>query len=334
MIKNFLDDVYIVENMSSKKFKELGNDFKLLTPKELTNDDFILKKIKKQKISHLLCSIGIIKTDDLKKKPDYILGTRNNKLKTHNLFKKQKTYQKKYNIINDLVINNDIILYFNKSDEIIEITGYKKNPLKILFYGKICNYDEDEELIRPYNCSFVECVASIRDINARKILYPILAYFANDNILICDRHNVTYQAKSIWYRYFDENGILDKYGPLDDFNLISNENYNNIMYHEVDKKRKNDILINQKYNNFKYENKMDRVFKQMILNKKYLYRKRLLLSLKKEHYLDWAFKLNNNFKKNIENPLKILINRHEKNKKLEKKINTLSDSFFHDLIFS
>jgi hypothetical protein len=333
MIKNFLDDIYIVENISSKKFKTLGNDFKLLTPKELVDDEFILKKIKKQKISHLLCSIGIIKTDHLRKKPDYIIGIHNNKLKTHILFKKQKTYQKKYDLINDL-INDDIILYFNKSDEIIEIIGYKKKPLQILFYGKICNYDEDEEFIRPYNCSFVECVASIRDINARKILYPILGYFANDNVLVCDRNNVTYKAKSVWYRYFDENNILDKYGPLDDFNLISNENYNNIMYHKINKNKKNDILINQKYDNFKYENKMDRVFKQMILNKSDIYKKRLLISLKREHYLDWAFKLNNNFKKNIEEYIKILISRHEKNKKLEKKIISLSDSFFHAQIFS
>jgi len=334
MIKNFLDDVYIVENMSSKKIKTFGNNFKLLTPDELINNKLLLNKIKQQKISHLLCSVGIIEINNLKKDADYVLGIYNNKLKTNILFKRQKNYQKKYDCINDL-INDQIILYFNKSDEIIEIIGYKKDPLEILFYGKICNYDEDEDYIRPYNCSFVECVASIRDINARKILYPTLAYFANNNILVCDRYNVTHKAKSVWYRYFDENGILDKYGPLDDFNLISNENYKNIMYHKINKNKKNNFLINhQSYHDFKNENKIDRIFKEMILNKSDLYRKRLLISLKREHYLDWAFKLNNNFKKNIEDSIKILISRHEKNNKLEKKIASLSDSFFHTQIFT
>lgn len=305
MIKNFLDDIYIIENMSSKKFKTLQEDYKLLTPSELIENKLILKKIKKNKLKDLLCSIGIIKVKDLKNKPDKILGIYNNKIKTNILFKKEKKYQKKYNDLNDLVLNSNLAIYINSSEENVEITCYNKTNQNILFFGKISNIEEYDDL-RPYDCSFVESVAAIKDINAKNIVYPLLAYYSNNNLIISDRNILTHKAKSVWLQFFSDKNYISKYLPIDNLKLTNNLNYNLISYHKCKK------------------------IKKISLSK----RKRKLLSLKREHYLDWVFKLNNEFKRKNEFLIKILINRHNKSEKIEKELDKASDSFFHQMIYS
>ena len=288
MIKNFLDDIYIAENMSSKKFKMLGYDFKLLTPNELIDNKLLIKEIKKNKISHLFCSIGIIKTNHLKNRPDKILGISNDKLKTNIFFRKQNKYKKKYNNLKDLIYDPNITLYINKSEDYVEITCYNKNNMNILFFGKISNIEEYDEL-RPYDCSFVESIGAIKDINAKNIVYPLLGYYSNNNLMICDRNIITHKAKSVWLQFFDDNNYISKYLPVDNLKLTTDLDYTPISYYKC-KKIKN---INK-----------------LSLTK----RKRKLLILKKEHYLDWVFKLNSEFKNNNENLIKTLIDRHSKSK--------------------
>lgn len=309
MIKNFLDDIYLIENMSSKEFYNLNQDYKLLTPPQIFHHE-VYTKIKKHKINNLLCSIGIINVKDIKKnKVDKIIGISNNKTKTSILFKKEKKYQKKYNDLDDLIKEPNFSLYINEEECNTEIILYNLKTLEILFTGKINNKDEDEDFIRPYNCSFVESVASIRDINSKLTLYPILGYYSNNNIIISDRNILSHKAKSVWYQYFNSNNVFCKYSPIDD-NIISDEEYNLILYHQIDNKRKK-FLLNKK-------------------NKKDLYLKRSLICLKKEHYLDWCFKLNESFKDQIKLKINILKDRHVKNKKIEKKIFNSSNDFFHN----
>lgn len=309
MIKNFLDDIYLIENMSSKEFYNLSQDYKLLTPPEIFHYQ-IQKQIRKHKIKNLLCSIGIINVKDIvKNKVDKIIGLSNNRIKTNILFKKEKKYQKKYNDLDDLINEPNFSLYVNENEFNSEVTLYNLKTLEILFTGKINNKDDDEDFIRPYNCSFVESVASIRDINSKLTLYPILGYYSNNNILISDRDILSHKAKSVWYQYFNSNDVFYKYAPIDD-NIISDEEYDLILYHQIDNKKRK-IFLNKK-------------------NKNDLYLKRSLICLKKEHYLDWCFKLNEFFKKQLESKINILRDRHLKNKKIEKKIFDLSNDFFHN----
>jgi hypothetical protein len=306
MIKNFLDDVYIIDQMSSRKFDEF-EDYKLLTPSEIYESQ-ILSKIKKQKIKKILSSIGIIKIKDIKKnKENKILGLYNKKEKVTILFKKQKKYPKKYQNLNDLTNDNDIAIFVNDDPNNVEITGYQKSDKKILFYGKISNIPECDD-IKPYNCSFVECSAADREINAKNILYPLLAYYADDNLIISDRSILTHKAKSVWLQFYKNNGIIDRFLPLDDSKLFSVTNHKNICYYKNKKIIKNKMLPIKK-------------------------RLKILKVLKKEQYLDWVFKLNSEFKKNNEFLIEILVERHEKSKKLEKELDKLSDSFFHQLIY-
>jgi hypothetical protein len=312
MIQNFLDDIYLIKNMSSKEFYNLNEDYKLLTPPEIFHYE-VHKNIKKQKIKNLLCSIGIINTNDIKKnRVDKIIGISNNRTKTNILFKKEKKYQKKYNALDDLINEQNFSLYINEQECNIEIILYNLKTLEVLFTGKINNKDDDEDFIRPYNCSFVESVASIKDINSKLTLYPILGYYSNNNILMSDRDVLSHKAKSVWYQYFNSNNVFSRYAPIDD-NIICDEEYDLILYHKLNKKIKKTFL-NKK-------------------NKRDLFKKRFLISLKKEHYLDWSFKLNECFKKQIEPKINILKNRHPKNKKIEKKLFDLSNDFFHNSIF-
>ena len=312
MIENFLDDIYLIQNISSKEFYNLKEDYKLLNPSEISEYE-VHKNIKKHNIKNLLCSIGIINVKDIKSNNyNKIIGISNNKTKTNILFKKEKNYQKKYNTLDDLINEPNFSLYVNQQECNTEIILYNLKTLQILFTGKINNKDDDDDFIRPYNTSFVESVASIKDINSKLTLYPILGYYSNDNILMSDRDVLSHKAKSVWYQYFNSNNIFCKYAPIDD-NIICDEEYNLILYHKLNKKTKKTFL--------KKKNKRDLFFK------------RSLISLKKEHYLDWSFKLNESFKKQIEQKIMILKNRHLKNKKIEKKIFDLSNDFFHNSIF-
>lgn len=307
MIKNFLDDVYIIEGMSSREFDEF-EDYKILTPSEIYEDN-ILSKIKKQKIKKILCSIGIIKINDIKKnKKDKLLGIYNKREKTVILFKKEKKYPKKYQNLEQLVNDNDTAVFVNKDPSNVEITGYQKSDKKILFYGKISNIPECDD-IKPYDCSFVECTAADREINAKNILYPLLAYYASDNLIIADRSILTHKAKSVWYQFYKNKGIIERFLPLDDQKLFSISNHKNICYYKNKKRQKNKLISLKK-------------------------RIKILKIFKKEHYLDWVFKLNDDFKKNNEFLIEILTDRHEKSKKIEKELDQLSDSFFHQLIYS
>jgi hypothetical protein len=307
MIKNFLDDIFIIEDVSSKEFDKFNDQFKLLNPYDLYEVE-LLKKLKKRKIKQVLCTIGIVNIKDIKKnRYDKVIGIYNKNKKTSVLFKKEIKYQKKYNDIKDLVLNPNICFYLNSSEDNVEITCYNKINQEILFFGKISNIEEYDDL-RPYNCSFIESVAAIKDINAKNIVYPLLGYYSNNNLIICDRNIITHRAKSVWLQFFKDKNYISKYLPVDNLKLTTDLDYSLISYYKCKKIKK---------------------IKNLSLTK----RQRKLLTLKKEHYLDWVFKLNSDFIQENKNNIEILLNRHVSSSKLEKKINTLSDSFFHKLIY-
>jgi hypothetical protein len=316
MIKNFLDDIYIIENISSKEFYKIKEDYKILTPDDIFYPD-IIKELKKNRIKHIFCSIGIININDIKKNyENKIIGIYNKNLKTNVLFKKEKQYNKKYNQISDIIDDHDIGIYVNHSEEAVEITGYNLSTLEIMFFGKISNWD-DEEYYFKEDFSFVESTASIKDINAKNILYPLLGYYAKKNTIMCDRDIISYKAKSVWFQYFKDGDIFKRYLPLDDLKITSNENYGSIIYHKISNNNKK---------------KFYKKYQKNIINKNDDYRKKILIHLKKDHYLDWSFKLNDDLKKELNEPLNTLRNRHIKNHKIEKKLNDLSNKFFHNMI--
>lgn len=333
MIKNFLDDIYLIENMSSKEFIELKQDYKLLTPSEIFDYD-LYQKIRRNGIKDLLCSIGIIDVNHIKENAeDKIIGLYDKKYKTNILFKKEKRYDKKFKTLDDLVSNPNFAMYLNEDESFIEITLYDIKKVEILFFGKINNIDEDEDFIRPYNCSFIENVASIRDIDAKSTVYPILGYYANNNILISDRNILSHKAKSVWYQYFDNSNIFTKYAPIDD-KITSDQDYQNILYHQINKNQKIEFLNKHDFFDVKNTNKINRIFNKIINNKSSCFRQRLLISLKRNHYLDWSYKLNSDFINQIEDKIMILKNRHHPNKKLEKRLFNSSNTFFHTSIFT
>jgi hypothetical protein len=333
MIQNFLDDIYLIQNMSSKEFKKINQNYKLLTPKEIFECD-VYQQLKKHHIRHLFCSIGIINVNDIKENgQDKIVGIYNKNFKTNVLFKKENYYQKKFKSLDDLILNPNFCLYVNQVDETVEITLYDNKTLETLFFGRINNQDDEDDFIRPYNCSFVENVASIRDIDAKMTLYPILGYYSNDNIICCDRDILSHKAKSVWYQYFEDNNIFKRYAPID-CNIICEENYKSILYHFINKQQKINFINQNNYFNVKNENKVNRIFKKIIDTKSDTFRKRLLMTLKKHHFLDWTFKLNNNFKEHIKDKITILKNRHKNDKILEKKLTESSNTFFHSTIFT
>lgn len=141
--------------------------------------------------------------------------------------KKIKNFKKLEDLINK---SNDIGLYVYKKNNDMFITGYdnslvndlfqdnKEYIYPILFYGVISTDDRIKEHV-PFKGSYVMNSVSRSDVLGREILYPILAYFNENKILMPDRDSISESAKSVWRYFFFKNQVFDLLDPIDDVDI-------------------------------------------------------------------------------------------------------------------
>ena len=195
------------------------------------------------------------------------------------------------------IICYDYLYYKHFSDEA------KNFVFPILFQGQISNLIDKKDYgfqKIPYEGAVINWTSARQDISGRNILYPMLAYFANNNILIADRHSLSKSAKSVWEYFYSKNDIFNKRMPIDDYKnkitLYTTKDDGTIF---IDKE--NSLKINYNYNSDRIKN----------MSKKE--QRNELYDARKDDYYNWAYKLNNNVKNKISQILEILKENHQKN---------------------
>jgi hypothetical protein len=190
----------------------------------------------------------------------------------------------------------------------------------ILFAGQISN-DKDNKDLKfkeiPYKGAVINWTVAKNEISGRATLYPILASFARNSILISDRHSLSKFSKKVWENFFKNKEFFDKKFPIDNWKKPIT----------IDDSSDDGILFNNdKYENEPYDPKK---FKSMSKEKQ----KEELTKARLDDPYNWAYHLRDDIKVKADQIKNILIKRHEEIvKKLgddfNKKINDLADDFF------
>lgn len=217
--------------------------------------------------------------------------------------KRLKKENKKFKNLSDLIKNDSIGLYEQKIDsnkikiicydysEINDLFEEKKDfVFPILFAGQIYNNKDTKDskfTDIPYGGTVVNWTLSRKDVYGRYTLYPILASYNQNGVLISDRDNLSVYSKAVWKSFFNdkENKIFGEKMPIDDWK------------NPITKTPEDDGRI------FKEETNEN--------NKESEYDK--LLKLRELDPYNWAYKLKNNIKTEAEHVKKILIEQHNEN---------------------
>jgi hypothetical protein len=204
--------------------------------------------------------------------------------------------------------STNIGLYVHTVNKTIIVIGYdnllmedlynleKDYIFPILFYGIISNVDRIKEPI-PFDGSFVNLTVVRNDVSGRNILYPILGYFSNNNILISDRDSMSDQAQNVWNHFYFKKEIFDIIDPIDSV-------YKPITINEPKDDGRlftDDMTVNK---DFDYNiNKI-----KQLSNDKQL---KLLREIRKEDPYNWAYKLKSEYINLASSVVDILQKRHE-----------------------
>jgi hypothetical protein len=215
-----------------------------------------------------------------------------------------------------------INLYVSREGEIIKIICYDNNVLlsefdqegefkhPILFFGMIrvfdpnaYNTDDDKT---PFNSAVVEFATARADVAGSNTLYPIMAYFSENHLIIPDRGSVSDDAQNVWKKFLDGRGSLKPFDPIDD------------IYNQMTQSTDDDGEIYRKHGRAKEKSKGEtqEIYKDPKL--KDTDREIMLKELRKGDELNWVYKLKDSEVSNVEKTIKYLMNNHKDNKSIEK----------------
>lgn len=244
-----------------------------------------------------------------------------------------KFEDKKFKNLDDLKNDLNVGLYVQKlNNSRIKIICYdysrfydfydenKDYVFPILFAGQISN-DKDNKDSKfkeiPYKGAVINWTVAKNEVSGRATLYPLLASFARNNILISDRHSLSKFSKKVWENFFKNKDFFDKKSPIDDWQKPIT----------IDDPNDDGILFN--YDKYKDEPYDLKKIKEMSKQRQ----KRELIKARLNDPYNWAYNLRDDIKAKADQVKNILIKRHEEIvKKLgddfNKKINDLADDFF------
>lgn len=210
-------------------------------------------------------------------------------------------------------MNRNITRIICYDNNLLSLRDNPKNDFihPILFYGAIENRS-----IVPYESSTIAITAAREDVSGSNILYPILAYYSNHNLLIPDRGTVSDSAYLVWDKFHRGEGILKTKGPIDDFQkpvTPQAEDDGEIHYYKNYKKSDEDILNNKEMSDSNKEEYLIKLREKDPLNWVYF----LSNSEKDEignvtNYLEIN---DNNFKQNLPRLLSLAVNLYDKRRK-------------------
>ena len=326
--------------VSYKDIKEINkkNDIRLLTIKEFS--DYLINK--EENFLKLISQIKSENQTRIKiflKDPQYSYYY-NLKSKTfeHDLndkdikegifLSKSNKILKNFKKISDLRKENIGLLITENKGNIIRIVCYDNDVLKqysnltskfispILFFGKIKDDGRDNSGKKtPYNSSIVAVSAVRSDVSGYNILYPILAYFAKNNLLISDRGSVSDSAQKVWQKFYDGKGKLERFNPIDN---------------ALDPITQSEIDDGKIYNNDKYKESGDRpndeIFSDPNLSE--VKRKYFLRKIRISDVLNWTYQLPNSEISSMHSDIEYLINNHKKNKPKDEFVLGLASDLF------
>lgn len=202
--------------------------------------------------------------------------------------KKIKNFKKLEDLINK---SNDIGLYVIKKNNDVRVIGYDNSLLSnlfkddkeyifpILFYGIVSTDDRIKENV-PFKGSYVMNSVSRSDVSGREILYPILAYFNENKILMPDRDSISESAKSVWRHFFFKNEVFDLVDPIDDINIkITDRPEDDGRIYRDDE----DFMKKEEYN-------LDQIKK--LSEQKQI---KILKKIREQNPYNWAYKLKSNY---------------------------------------
>lgn len=231
------------------------------------------------------------------------------------LFKKAKI-EKKYKTLDDLK-KPSISLLVEKYGSTVKIICYDNDLLikeydskedfkyPILFFGSIIKFDPNQfhsdENKTPFGSSTVDIATAREDVAGSETLYPIMAYFSDNHLLIPDRGSVSDDAQYVWKKFYSGRGKLKKIDPIDD---ITNP---------ITRDPMDDGNLYRKHGRAKEKSKQET---QQIFNNpriKETDREIILKELRKDDELNWVYKLNNNETAKVRKIINYLINNHKKN---------------------
>lgn len=311
---DFIDanGLFLYKNIINNNQKDLEdlcekNDLRPLTLKEFT---FYIRN-KKENFLKLLNQIGIKKDITYKifiKDNDFFYTIFNNQIEKATDFVeveqgiallKHAKINKVYKDLEDLENKSNLgLLVDNSSNSMIKIICYDKDILNsyqdqesehvhpILFFGKIKNDGKDNSFPNkktPYGAAMVAISVAREDVSGYNILYPIMAYYAKDNLLIPDRVSVSKDAQKVWEKRFSKNGYkLKRFAPIDNIN-------NPITPKEEDDGKTYKSITKNKFINEPKGQKNSEIIKDKNISDEE--KLQILKKLRKNDELNWVYKL-------------------------------------------
>lgn len=232
------------------------------------------------------------------------------------IFKPNKI-EKKIKTLDDLKDPN-INLLIQKESNSIKIICYDINVLKneykqeekfknpILFFATIAKYNPNdqynlEEDKTPFGASTVEIAVAREDVAGSETLYPIMAYYADNHLIIPDRSSVSSKAQNVWKKFLSGRGKLKKFDPIDD------------IYNPITQNKKDDGQIYTKHGRFKEKNKTETKEIHDNQSLKEIDREIILKELRKDDELNWVYKLPDNEISKVREVVSYLTENHKKN---------------------
>jgi hypothetical protein len=328
--RNLLD-----KHIKEFNFEDTGFLYLLKGTTEKINEKYVIEiKAKEDKITYSF-EQSYIKSDNgivfLKEKKGFDKTKKFNNLEE---FKNELIEEFKDNstkTLTNIVKNPNIALYVKQVDQNkIKIICYdyayfneffKENNdfiFPILFQGQISNNKDTKDPSFqkiPYDGAVINWTVARKDISGRNILYPLLAYYANNNVLIADRDSLSKFAKKVWDNFYINKDIFSEKMPIDNYDspitLYKTED-DGRLYSETPP-------IKIDYKKIKEMDKKEQ--------------EEELIRIRQDDPYNWAYKLNNSVKSNTKTVIKQLEKNHEKIASKEsidflKKLELLSNDFF------
>ena len=229
---------------------------------------------------------------------------------------KPNVVQKEYKTLDDLN-NPNINLFIRKENNITKIICYDTNILNneynqqekfknpILFFANLSNYDINDrynldEDKTPFGASTVEIAVAREDVAGSETLYPIMAYFSDNHLIIPDRSSVSSKAQNVWKKFLNGRGKIKKFDPIDD------------IYNPITQNLEDDGQTYVKHGRFKEKNKVETKEIHDNPSLKETDREIILKELRKNDELNWVYKLSDNEILKTEKIISYLIENHKK----------------------
>ena len=225
---------------------------------------------------------------------------------------------KRYENFDDLLKNEDVAIFIeDKNRELLKVVCYNIKDFEhfieggddfiipILFGGSITDEDSFTKIPPSKNGSIVQTTYARPDVKGRNLLYPTLAYFANNNILMADRNMISKFARSVWSDFFKGGSqFLKKHNPIDNMNL------------PITLKDTSDdgrLFLGNSSENIKLLRTDIGYNKEIIEKMSKLEQKKKLIRTRQVDPVNWTYKLKKG-ESEISNVIKIMKERHLNNK--------------------